>query len=68
MFLVRVALRCIAWHGCGRVSLPRLGSEAEVTKAGLKRMEGKNYIVEDGDIIFFKFNAPSGGKAKKKDK
>eukprot|EP00466_Bigelowiella_natans_P016078 jgi/Bigna1/57820/fgenesh1_pm.31_\ len=43
----------------------RLGSEAEVTKAGLKAMQGKNYIVEDGDIIFFKFNAAGGSKKKK---
>mmetsp|Transcript_32135 Transcript_32135/g.44812 ORF Transcript_32135/g.44812 Transcript_32135/m.44812 type:complete len:136 (+) Transcript_32135:24-431(+) len=43
----------------------RLGSEADVTKAGLKAMQGKNYVVEDGDIIFFKFNAAGGSKKKK---
>ena len=34
----------------------RLGSEAECKKAGLYRLEGKEYIVEDGDIINFRFN------------
>merc|ERR1712080_540756 len=31
--------------------------EAAVKAAGGYRQQGKNYIVEDGDIIFFKFNA-----------
>ena len=47
--------------------LNRLGSEAEVKKAGLQRNEGKNYVVNDGDIIYFKFNVSDPGK-KKKDK
>lgn len=42
-----------------------LGSEAEVKKAGKYRMEGKNYVVQDGDIIFFKFNVSGGGPKKK---
>jgi obg-like ATPase 1 len=33
-----------------------LGSEAAVKAAGKYRQEGKNYIVQDGDIIFFKAN------------
>lgn len=36
------------------------GSEAGVKAAGGYRQQGKNYIVEDGDIIFFKFNAGAG--------
>merc|ERR1719321_1679244 len=32
------------------------GSEAAVKDAGKYRQEGKNYVVKDGDIIFFKFN------------
>lgn len=32
------------------------GSEAALKSAGKLRTEGKEYIVEDGDIIFFKFN------------
>ena len=43
----------------------RLGSEAEVKKAGLERNEGKNYVVCDGDIIYFKFNVSDPGKKKK---
>lgn len=34
--------------------------------AGKYRQQGRNYIVEDGDIIFFKFNAGAGLTAKKK--
>ncbi|XP_066263762.1 obg-like ATPase 1 isoform X2 [Branchiostoma lanceolatum] len=43
------------------------GSEAAVKSAGKYRQQGRNYIVEDGDIIFFKFNPPTqGGKKAKK--
>jgi hypothetical protein len=31
-------------------------SEPALKNAGEIKMEGKNYIVQDGDIIFFKFN------------
>ena len=31
-----------------------LGSEAEVKKKGLLRLEGKDYIMKDGDVVFFK--------------
>ena len=34
----------------------RLGSEQGVKEAGLLRSEGKEYVVKDGDILFFKFN------------
>ncbi len=34
----------------------RLGSEQAVKEKGLLRSEGKEYIVKDGDILFFKFN------------
>ncbi len=36
--------------------LQRCGSLAEARRQGHIRMEGKNYIVEDGDIITFLFN------------
>jgi obg-like ATPase 1 len=36
--------------------LKELGSEEEVKKAGKLRQQGKKYIVQDGDIIYFKFN------------
>ncbi|MBF0517014.1 MAG: redox-regulated ATPase YchF [Nitrospirae bacterium] len=32
------------------------GTMAEVKKLGLARLEGKNYVVADGDIINFRFN------------
>jgi GTP-binding protein YchF len=36
--------------------LVRLGSEIAVRDAGLVKQEGREYIVKDGDCIFFKFN------------
>merc|ERR1712071_133969 len=45
------------------------GTEATVKAAGKYRQQGKLYVVEDGDIILFKFNAGAGltaGKDKKK--
>jgi hypothetical protein len=32
------------------------GSEAKIKEAGKYRIEGKEYLVRDGDIMFFKFN------------
>jgi obg-like ATPase 1 len=40
-----------------------LGSETAVKAEGKYLQKGKDYVVEDGDIIFFKFNV---GSAKKK--
>lgn len=34
----------------------RLGSEQAVKDAGQYRVEGKEYIVKDGDIMYFRFN------------
>ena len=36
--------------------LIELSSEAAVKEKGLMKVEGKDYIVEDGDIMFFRFN------------
>ncbi len=36
--------------------LKKAGSEAAAKKEGLYRLEGKDYIVQDGDIIIFRFN------------
>ncbi len=36
--------------------LVKLGSEAEIKAKGLLRLEGKEYIVRDGDIMHFRFN------------
>ena len=33
-----------------------LGSEQKVKEAGKMRLEGKEYVVKDGDILFFRFN------------
>jgi ribosome-binding ATPase YchF (GTP1/OBG family) len=34
----------------------KLGSEAAVKEAGKYKVEGKEYEVKDGDILFFRFN------------
>ncbi|MGI5058348.1 redox-regulated ATPase YchF [Treponema pectinovorum] len=36
--------------------LRKYKSEAEIKSAGKYRQEGKEYVVQDGDVIFFKFN------------
>lgn len=46
--------------------LDRLGSENEVKAEGLYLQKGKEYEVQDGDIIYFKFNVTA--KATKIDK
>lgn len=46
-------IRAEAYH-CEE--LFNLKSEAAVKEAGKYRSEGKEYIVKDGDILFFKFN------------
>ena len=33
----------------------RLGSEAKCREAGKLRLEGKEYVVQDGDIVHFRF-------------
>lgn len=40
----------------GYDDLMRYKSEAEVRSKGLLRLEGKDYVVKDGDILFFRFN------------
>ncbi len=34
----------------------KCGGEKEAKEKGLMRLEGKDYIVQDGDIIYFRFN------------
>jgi len=36
--------------------LHTLGSEAAVKEKGLLHIEGKEYVIEDGDVVFFRFN------------
>ena len=43
-------------------TLKELGSEQEVKAKGKYKQEGKTYLVNDGDVIFFKFNVTAKGK------
>jgi len=40
----------------GYADLHKLGNEKAVKAAGKTRLEGKEYIVQDGDVILFRFN------------
>ena len=46
----------IAANICKYDDLAKLGSEKAVREAGLLRTEGKTYIMQDGDVVEFKFN------------
>ena len=46
----------IAANVCKYDDLARLGSEKAVREAGLLRTEGKTYVMQDGDVVEFKFN------------
>ncbi len=41
-------------YGCEDLFV--LGSESAVASAGKKRMEGKEYVMRDGDVVNFRFN------------
>ena len=51
--IARGFIRCevIRWR-----DLVECGSRAEVAKRGLQRLEGKDYVVEDGDVLNIRFN------------
>jgi len=34
----------------------KYGTEAKIKEAGKYRLEGRDYVVKDGDVMFFKFN------------
>ena len=36
--------------------LEEYGTELKVKEAGRLRLEGKDYIMQDGDICYFRFN------------
>ena len=36
--------------------LKQQGSEKSVKEAGRMRLEGKEYVMQDGDICYFRFN------------
>lgn len=42
--------------------LKELGSESAVKAAGKYRQEGKNYVLQDGDICYYKFNVTAPAK------
>ena len=46
----------IAAQICNYDDLVRLGSEKAVREAGLMRTEGKAYIMQEDDVVEFKFN------------
>jgi ribosome-binding ATPase YchF (GTP1/OBG family) len=51
--IARGFIRCevVDWR-----DLVELGSHAEVAKHGKQRLEGKTYVVEDGDVLNIRFN------------
>ena len=51
--IARGFIRCevIGWQ-----DLVECGSRAEVAKRGLQRLEGKDYVVQDGDVLNIRFN------------
>ena len=53
--IARGFIRCevIRWH-----DLVECGSHAEAARRGLMRLEGKRYVVEDGDVLNVRFSPP----------
>jgi len=51
--IARGFIRCevIRWQ-----DLVECGSRAEVAKRGMQRLEGKEYVVQDGDVLNIRFN------------
>jgi ribosome-binding ATPase YchF (GTP1/OBG family) len=51
--IARGFIRCevIRWD-----DLVELGSHSEVSRAGKQRLEGKTYVVQDGDVLNIRFN------------
>ena len=51
--IARGFIRCevIAWK-----DLAAAGSRAEAARRGLQRLEGKDYVVADGDVLNVRFN------------
>jgi ribosome-binding ATPase YchF (GTP1/OBG family) len=51
--IARGFIRCevIRWD-----DLVECGSRAEAAKRGIQRLEGKDYVVEDGDVLNIRFN------------
>ena len=51
--MARGFIRCevVRWS-----DLVEAGSRAEAARRGLQRLEGKGYVVDDGDILTVRFN------------
>ena len=51
--IARGFIRCevIDWN-----DLVEAGSHAEASRRGLQRLEGKTYVVQDGDVLNIRFN------------
>jgi ribosome-binding ATPase YchF (GTP1/OBG family) len=51
--IARGFIRCevVRWD-----DLVQLGSHTEVSRAGKQRLEGKTYVVQDGDVLNIRFN------------
>src|SRR5207237_209630 len=51
--IARGFIRCevVRWN-----DLVEAGSHAEAARRGLQRLEGKTYVVEDGDVLNIRFN------------
>ena len=55
---------CVAFH-CRSNTISTI-DRMSLQAAGKYKQKGRDYIVEDGDIIHFKFNAGAGLTGKKK--
>ena len=47
--------RCF-WRAVNNSDMEACGSGAASREKGLLRSEGKEYVVQDGDMIYFRFN------------
>ena len=59
MALVRGAAVALIASGLllgGCSSLPFVGGESKAKEAGKWRLEGKDYLVAEGDVMHFRFN------------
>ena len=53
--MARGFVRCVV---VGWDDLVACGSPAEAARRGLMRVEGKSYVVEDGDVLYVRFSPP----------
>jgi hypothetical protein len=53
---LKVQIAPPSYPACSYADLKELGSENAVKAGGKYRQQGKEYVVGDGDVIYFKFN------------